>query len=153
MSDTRRPILNGYDPEYLDKVDEYLKEREDKEYEFHKTRGDKSDSYEEKVKVKLPSKEDFADWLGVSRKTLYNWSDDNPEFAFALEKIHNAQHARLVNGGLDGTYNSTIAKLMLTSNHGYKDQADLTSGGKPLPLLDYVKTGADDSDETNTGTQ
>lgn len=114
------------------KLAEYLDSCQDNDYEFHKTRGDKSDSYEEKTTVKLPSKEGFADFLGVSRKSLYNWEKEHPEFAAALEKIHNEQLTRLVNRGLEGTYNPTIVKLLLSHNHQMKERSDITSDDEPI---------------------
>lgn len=130
------PFQSVYDPIFIEKIDEYLQLTKDNEYEFHKTRGDKSDSYEEKVRVKLPSKEDFANYINVSRKTLYNWRDEYPDFADALEKIEQEQLKRLINGGLDGTYNSTIAKLILSTNYGMRDGVDMTTKGKELSNFD-----------------
>lgn len=124
------PVL--YDPKYIKSVDHYLKQSQDNLYEFHKTRSRASNSFEEKVKANLPSKEDFATFIGVSRKTLYNWRDEYPDFAIALEKIEQEQLKRLINGGLDGTYNSTIAKLILSSNHGMRDGIDATTNGKEI---------------------
>lgn len=121
-----------YHKKYLKKIDEYLKCKQDEIDEFHKTRGDKSDSYEQVIKVNLPSKEDFAFYIGISRKTLYNWAKENEEFAYGLDRIHNEQYNRLLNGGLSGIYNPIISKLGLTSNHGMKDRVDETSGDEPI---------------------
>ena len=125
-----------YDPGYIEKVDEYLKKCRDRRRLFHKVRGEKSDSYEEIIKVKLPSIEDFADYLGVARKSLYNWREEHEDFAFALEKIDNEQRRRLINEGLAGAYSPVIAKLMLSANHGMREGIDATSGGEPLNKFD-----------------
>ncbi len=114
-----------YKKKYCKLVDDYLKKTRDRKRLFHKVRGAKSDSYEEKYAIRLCSKEDFADFIGVSRKTLYNWAEKHIEFAEALEKIHEAQLSRLVNGGLAGIYNSTITKLMLSFNHGVNETQEL----------------------------
>ena len=120
-----------YHPKVIKKIDTYLKNCKDEEYEFQKGVG-KMELYEEKVRVKLPTKEGFAKYLKVSRKTLYNWADENPEFADALDKIMDEQKERLINMGLANKYNSTIAKLMLSHNHGFKDRVDSTTDDLPI---------------------
>ena len=40
------------------------------------------------------------------------------------------QKERLVNMGLAGVYNSNIAKMMLSSNHGMKDRIETTADTK-----------------------
>lgn len=126
------PLPSLYDPSFIKRVDDYLKERTDDFYEFHKVRGTKTDSYEEKVRVKLPSVEDFAEYLEVSRKTIYNWEKEYPDFAEALDKIRIRQHNLIINGSLSGYYNPVISKLILTTNHGYRDRVDATSKDQPL---------------------
>lgn len=125
-------FVTVYKPAFIGKVDEYLKKRTDKFYEFWKVRGSKSSSYEERVKVQLPSIEDFAEYIGVARKTLYNWEKENKTFAEALDKIRTRQHNLVVNGSLSGYYNPVISKLILTTNHGYRDRVDATSKDQPL---------------------
>ncbi len=39
---------------------------------------------------------------------------------------------RLIDMGLSGVYNSTIAKLILSSNHGMRERLDKTSDDKPI---------------------
>lgn len=124
-----------YDEKYVAKIDEYLKMRQDEELSF------------QKVKVKLPTIEGFADYINVERKTLYNWEKDHPGFAKALEKIRQEQLQRLIDRGLEGSYNPTIAKLILSANHGMRERTDITTDDKPLPLLDYTqKTGESNID-------
>jgi len=118
--------------EYIAKADEFLELCKDEEFTFHKTDGVKSDSYERHIKVKLPTIQGFALFLDVSIPTLHNWAKENQEFFNALEKIKRVQHERLISGGLSNDYNSTIAKLMLSSNHGYKEKSDVTSGDEPI---------------------
>jgi hypothetical protein len=62
--------------------------------------------------------------LGISKETVYAWArePEKRQFSHALEAIEVGQHKALVNGSLSGTYNSTIAKLMLSSNHGYTEK-------------------------------
>ena len=62
--------------------------------------------------------------LGLSRETLRLWSkdEDKKEFLGILEAINQKQECVLLDNGLDGTFNSTITKLVL-GKHGYHDRA------------------------------
>ena len=125
-----------YTPDFINKVDEYLSLCVDKELDFHKTRGDKSDSYERILKVNLPKIEGFSVYVDIAVPTLLEWAKLYPDFSKALEKIKKEQHNRLVDEALAGNYNPTIAKLMLSSNHGYKEKSDVTSDGEAIaPVL------------------
>jgi len=62
----------------------------------------------------------------------------HPEVQKGIEKIMNEQLTRLIDRGLEGTYSSTIAKLMLSSNHGMREKSDVTTDDNPIPLLDYT---------------
>src|SRR4051812_31303790 len=74
-----------------------------------------------KEKQFLPTIEGLAVHLGVSRQTLYDWSDEKsvryqPEFSDILEQLMAAQASQLVQNGLVNNYNPTITKLMLTKH-------------------------------------
>jgi len=79
-----------------------------------------------KIDVKFPNKGGLALYLGVSRETLYDWAEKYPEFSDIMRELMAKQEERLLNGGLSGNYNSTIAKLIL-SKHGYRDVADVNN--------------------------
>lgn len=95
-------------------------------------------------KTDLPTTASLARHIGVSKSTIYLWAENHEEFSDSLSAVVSEQEKRLVNKGLSGEYNSTIAKLMLSSNHGYKERSDKTSGDKPLndlnELLDTIET-------------
>lgn len=127
------PFETKYEPVYIEKVGEYLQQNQDEYTEFHKTRSTGrtgSNSFERIVRVKLPSIRGFAKFIGVSRKTIYNWRDEYPEFAEALELIEEEQYERLVNAGLEGSYNPTITKVLLSANHGIRDGVDTNVSGE-----------------------
>jgi len=112
-----------YKDEYNELVDDYLQ--------------DCIDSYDNgKREVKLPTVGGFALMIGVNKQTLYNWGAEHPEFLDSLNKIVEEQQNRLINQGLAGNYNSTIAKLILSSNHGMSEKTenktDITSGGDKI---------------------
>lgn len=113
-----------YKESFVADAAKYLEQCEDEETEFHKTRGEKSDSYDRILTVKLPTIEGFAIYLGASVKSLYTWSEQHPDFLQALEDIKDAQKERLLAKGLSGEYNPTIAKLILSSNHGMKEKTE-----------------------------
>lgn len=134
MSITGRPT--DYKEEYNLEAEKYLQECEDQWTEFHKTRGEKSDTYERIVKVKLPSIEGLSLRLNVSEKTMYNWAEKHETFLQSLRKIKREQKKRLMEEGLAGNYNPTIAKLILSANHGMREGQDITSDGKQISNYD-----------------
>ena len=79
--------------------------------------------------------EGLADHLDVHRDTLYAWRDQHPDFSDTLDRVLKKQAISLINNGLAGEFNSTIAKLML-ANHGYREKSEvdnLSSDGSMSP--------------------
>lgn len=99
-----------------------VQENEEKHYTMYKTI----------IKVKLPTIEGYALFIKRPRPTLIEWMKAVPEFAIAMERIKTEQKQRLLEKGLNGTYNASIARLILSTNHGMVESSDVTSGGKPL---------------------
>lgn len=108
-----------YKATYIAKVSEYLASRSDT-------------VIENKLKVKLPTIEGFAQFIGVNKTSLYEWEKKYPQFSNALDKIRQEQQQRLLDNGLSGDYNPTIAKLILSANHGMREKSDVTSDDKPI---------------------
>lgn len=74
----------------------------------------------------VPTVESLARAIEVHKDTVYEWNKD-PEkhkFSDALRALSAVQHQKLIDNGLEGKYNSTIAKLMLTNNHGYAEKTE-----------------------------
>ena len=85
--------------------------------------------------VNLPTISGFAREIGFNESTMYEWAKDDKDFSKFLEDIKDEQRNRLLNQGLAGNYNSTIAKLVLAANHGMSDKQEISgSGGAPLAI-------------------
>ena len=150
MAEKGRPTK--YLEEYNNKVDEYLELHQDKELERV---GLRSENGYEKIdyvlRVNLPTIEGFARFIGVNKTTLYEWDKKYPDFSNSLDKIRIEQQTRLINEGLAGNYNPTIAKLILSSNHGMREKTeqDITTGGKEISSINYIVPNGNNI-ETNT---
>lgn len=113
-----------YNAKILEKSIEYLQNCIDEYEEFHKTRGEKSDTYERINKINFPSIEGLARYLNLNTETLQEWNKRHPEFSVFIRQLKDEQVKRLVNGGLSGQYSPVITKLLL-SKHGYSESQDI----------------------------
>lgn len=127
-----------YKKAYVKLAKEYIDSCEDEFYKEVKSEssGKNSDStgYELKIKVKLPTIEGLALHLNTSRSTLYLWIESYPEFSDIIDELQEKQANMLIEKGLSGDYNPTIAKVLLTK-HGYREGVDATSGGEKLTAI------------------
>lgn len=137
MADNPVGRPTSYREEFVQKVDEYLALKQDVEDEFHKTRGDKTNSYDRLVKVNLPMIEDFATFLGCNKTSIYEWEKIYPAFSNALDKIREEQKKRLIEKSLSGDYNPMIAKLILSANYGISEKTEATITGKDGGPIDH----------------
>lgn len=131
-----------YNPKYIKMVDKYLEANQDEIQERVKQANTEKgyEMYEEKLIVRLPTIGGFSLFIDVPERTVYEWKDIYPEFSQSLSKILKEQEARLLNNGLQGTYNPTIAKLVLSANHGYKEKTESEIKVKSLgALLDELE--------------
>ena len=101
--------------------------------EYNQDYIDKAKEYLENIGKDLPSIEGLAVFLEIHRSTIYDWKDKFADFSDILEKLLALQAEKLMNNGLQGKWNATISKLILTK-HGYSDKSetDLTSKGEKL---------------------
>jgi hypothetical protein len=126
-----------YTEDFIPLIDEYVKQNQDEWYQLTKTDGVNTTSFENRVRVKLPTLEGFAHFLGVSRRSIFEWKDKYPIFSHSLEKIEEEQRQRLINSGLSGDYSPVIAKLLLSNNFGMKERSDLTTDDEKFPTPIY----------------
>lgn len=106
------------------KTQKYIDSCKDEEYRLIKSDGAQSTSYENKTKVCLPTIEGLALCLDVNRDTIYQWEKDHEEFSDILGKLRSKQAQMLIDKGLSGDYNPTIAKVLLTK-HGYIEKQEV----------------------------
>lgn len=125
MARTGRPT--SYDPSYVGKVEEYLATCQDYVETFHKTEWEKSNTYERVPRTRLPTVEWFALRLGHNKDTIYERIKIHKDFSDAIAKINLEQRRRLLDSGLDWTYNPTIAKLILSVNHWMNEKTEIES--------------------------
>jgi len=140
---TGRPTL--YTEDILSKTKEYLDSCEDTEIE--RESGQRT---EYRLNVKLPTVQGLAVYLGVSRDTIYEWASKHPEFSDTIELLQAEQADKLINQGLAGNYNSTIAKLMLSSNHGMREKSDVTSNDETITNVN-INVITKPTSESSTG--
>lgn len=117
---------------FLKKLDEYLELRQDKVEVVTNNRGGVSRLYQ----VRLPTIEGFIAFLHFAKRTVYDWRDIHPEVEEALERIKQEQLQRLIDEGLGGYYNPTITKLILSANHGMKEEISTEISGEVTNKFD-----------------
>lgn len=64
----------------------------------------------------------FACYVKVCEDTIQAWREAHPEFSVPLNRLKQLSKQMLINKGLNDDYNSTIAKLILSSNHGMAER-------------------------------
>lgn len=121
---TGRPTK--YRKEMIELVDEYLEYSKDEWENIEKENKESG----KRLRVKLPSFEGFAIYLDTLTSNLVNWGKKHKKFLVALEKIPQEQKKRLIEMGLSGDYNSTIAKLVLSANHDMTEKRAIDFEGK-----------------------
>jgi hypothetical protein len=124
-----------YNEEIIPKTKEYLALCEDKEVNQG---SEESPRY--KLKVKIPTIEGLAVHLEINKDTIYEWCEVHPEFSDVIDTLRAKQADRLLNNGLSGDYNPTIAKVLLTK-HGYREgiDTDHTTKGEKIEDTEKLK--------------
>lgn len=112
-----------YNEEILAKTREYIDNCED-------TEADRDSDI--KASVNIPTIEGLAYEIKVNKDTIYEWRKIYPIFSDLIQDLLAKQAKHLINKGLAGTYNPTIAKVLLTK-HGYREGIEQTGAdGKDL---------------------
>lgn len=75
----------------------------------------------------LPTIEGLADYLGVAKSTVELWAQKHEDFSGAFRRMIGMQKKILINQGLIGNFQSTIAKLILSSCHGVNETSNVVA--------------------------
>lgn len=110
-----------YSDEIISKVEAYLDTCQDETIQEITGESEKFTSYKNKLKVNLPTIEGLAVYLKIHRDTIYQWEKEHEAFSDIIGELRHRQAQSLINNGLSGDYNPTIAKVLL-SKHGYKEE-------------------------------
>ena len=76
------------------------------------------------VANEYPTFELFAAQIGVSVRTLLNWSKEHPRFSDAYARAKEIQFGKLTACAVAGLYNPLYAKFEAINNHGQRDRTD-----------------------------
>lgn len=112
-----------YSENIIDGAKAYLESCIDETEQVISGESEKFTKYENRLKVKLPTIEGLAIYLKIHRDTVYQWAKEHPEFSDIISELRSKQAESLINNGLSGAYNPTIAKVLL-SKHGYKESVE-----------------------------
>ena len=114
-----------YSPKIIDQINDYMA------------------TYEDRGEV-IPSIEGLSLFLEIGERTLYTWQADETktDFRQALANLKARQRLILVGKGLTGDFNSAIAKLVLSANHGMheKQGREMTGpDGGPIETVNRIE--------------
>lgn len=86
----------------------------------------------------LPNLAGLSLYIGVARSTVHKWRGEKAEFSDICDELMAKQEQTLINNGLNGEFNPTITKLILTK-HGYSDKVDSTHAGPEGKPIEYIE--------------
>ena len=93
----------------------------------------------------------FVVFCNIRRATIYNYKC-NPEYKEIIADLEGFIESQFISKSLDGDYNSTIAKLCLSHNHGYTEKQEIDNKGELTLKIAFVDTpqvnGTDDTDNS-----
>ena len=81
--------------------------------------------------------------LKANNDTITEWRKIYPLFSEACEELLSVQKKTLIQLGLSGAYNSTIAARILGANHGMADKKNIDMNVKELPTLIITTSESD----------
>lgn len=69
-------------------------------------------------------------YLGICRKTFWNWRREDSELGEAAEALHLRITANRIEGALDGTQSASFSQFLLKNNDAecYRDKVEVNAG-------------------------
>ncbi len=138
-----------YKPEYCEMLIDYFNQPPTRvEYKETYFKGELSSRVPIIVPAEYPTFELFAAKLGVSVRTLKNWSEKYPRFADYYARAKEIQLGKLTSLAVTGLYNPVYAKFEAVNNHNKQDKSEVeqkVSGSisgvddKTLALIERVE--------------
>jgi hypothetical protein len=132
-----------YRKEFVNKVQEYLETCVDEEYDYVRSESVGGRSYEKRTKVNLPSRAGLAIYLGVNEEAIQDWCKLYPDFSLSVKLIDDKQKEILARKSLSGDYNATIAKFLLSANHGMSENTNSTVNTNMKVVADVNESDID----------
>lgn len=75
-----------------------------------------------------PSLLELAEYLGVTRYSVYHWNERNSKFRDIVRTYRNKINEEyIVNNALIGKYNANFARFLLINKHGYREKIEIDS--------------------------
>lgn len=96
-----------------------------------------------RIAGELPTMEGFAQKIGISYKTLWEWKKRHGEFRNAYAHAQGIQKDMLIQGGLMGIYQANFAIFVAQNLTDLRDSKnfDVTSGGNRIIRQGYGLVG------------
>lgn len=114
---------SDYDPRHITEMLEFFQNWElYREVEKEIASGGRKVVIKERLVNYPPTLNKYAIKIGVDRKTLRRWADDNIEFRPTYDACKTIQEEWLSDRGTTGEYNSGFTKLMLVNHSEIRDK-------------------------------
>ena len=102
----------------------------------------------------IPTAAGLATHLGIHKDSLYEYVKINTEISDVMKTLKDAQEEKLLQKSLVNQYNPTIAKLLLSSKHGYVEKSAVDNTIRmPKPILGGISVQTDDSAKEDSETK
>ena len=116
-----------YRPEYCKKLIEYFDRPATREQvkEVYYPSGEVKIREVMDVAEDMPTFSGFAKSIKVYRQTLYDWAEEHPDFAVAMETARTMQEDIWLINAMSGRYNAQFAQFFGKNCLGYKDKTEV----------------------------